>query len=407
MKYDRIMLLEIEKKGVIRLKNHKPFVTAIILSAGSGSRMNLDITKQRITLLGESILHRTVRIFAACPEIDSIIVACREDEIDWAREELHNIDKTVSIIKGGKTRAESSFNAFLAIAPDCDYIAIHDGARCLVTEQNISDVVRSAYIYGAATAGTKTTDTVKICADDVVVSTIPRDDVFLAHTPQVFSCDLYKKAINSLQTDKSYTDDNMLVEGIGGKIYTVDTGKYNIKITTADDLALAEYIIEGRKQMGEIRVGHGYDVHRLVNGRKLIIGGVEIPHEKGLLGHSDADVLTHAIIDALLGACALGDIGRHFPDSSETYKDISSLRLLEKVALLLKKENYSIVNIDATLVIQKPKIAPYVDQILDNLSKILDIKRSRINIKATTEEGLGFTGSEDGAAAYAVATVKK
>ena len=159
--------------------------------------------------------------------------------------------------------------------------------------------------------------------------------------------------------------------------------------------------------MNEIRVGHGYDVHRLVEGRKLILGGVEIPFEKGLLGHSDADVLTHAIMDALLGACALGDIGRHFPDSAGEFKDISSLELLKRVKCLICDREYSIVNIDATLVMQRPKVSPYIDQMISNISEILDIEQGRINIKATTEEKLGFTGSGDGASAHAIATVKK
>ena len=159
--------------------------------------------------------------------------------------------------------------------------------------------------------------------------------------------------------------------------------------------------------MNEIRVGHGYDVHRLVEGRKLILAGVEIPFEKGLLGHSDADVLTHAIMDALLGACALGDIGRHFPDSAGEFKDISSLELLKRVKCLIYDRGYSIVNIDATLVMQRPKVSPYIDQMISNMAEILDIEQGRINIKATTEEKLGFTGSGDGASAHAIATVKK
>ena len=159
--------------------------------------------------------------------------------------------------------------------------------------------------------------------------------------------------------------------------------------------------------MNEIRIGHGYDVHRLVPDRKLILGGVDIPHEKGLLGHSDADVLVHAIMDAMLGACALGDIGRHFPDSDEKYRGISSLVLLEKVNDLILKNGYSLVNIDATIVIQQPKIAPHIDKMVNNISKILKIEQSRINIKATTEEKLGFTGSMDGVSAHAVVSVKK
>lgn len=389
------------------MRKDKKYVTAIVLAAGSGSRMNLDTTKQRITLLGESVLHRTVRVFDRCEEIDAIVIASRADEMDWVKAEMADINKPVTVVIGGKTRSESSLNAFSAIPEETEILAIHDGARCLITEQNIIDVIEAARTHGAATSGTFVTDTVKSCADGFINSTIPRETLFFAHTPQVFSRELYEKALNSNLSLSAYTDDNMLLEQMGVKIYPVDTGKQNIKITTVDDLSYAEYILEGRREMNEIRVGHGYDVHRLVEGRKLILGGVEISHDKGLLGHSDADVLTHAIMDAILGACALGDIGRHFPDSSEKYKDISSLELLRQVGCIIKNAGYSVVNIDATVVLQKPKIASYVDQMIENISKILDIEQGRINIKATTEEKLGFTGHEEGASAHAVASVKK
>ena len=159
--------------------------------------------------------------------------------------------------------------------------------------------------------------------------------------------------------------------------------------------------------MAEIRIGHGYDVHRFSEGRRLILGGVDIPHIQGLLGHSDADVLTHAIMDAILGACGLGDIGRYFPDTDERYKDVSSLKLLSEVSSLIKAKRYSIVNIDATVVMQSPKISTYIGKMIENLSNILEIEQGRINIKATTEEHLGFTGSGEGASAHAVVSVKK
>lgn len=389
------------------MKEYKPKVTAVILAAGSGSRMNLGITKQKITLLGESILHRSVRVFASCSEINNIVVACRSDEIEWVRSELADISTPLTVISGGKTRAESAARAFSIIPDDCDFIAIHDAARCLITEENISRVIHSAFTHGAATAGSPVTDTIKFSRDGFICSTVPREELFIAHTPQVFSRELYARAMNSARPDMIYTDDNMLVEQIGVSVCPVDTGKNNIKITTAEDLTHAEYILLGGREMNEIRVGHGYDVHRLVTERKLILGGVEIPHEKGLLGHSDADVLTHAIMDAILGACALGDIGRHFPDTSGEYKDISSLELLSRVNKIIKNADYSIINIDATVVLQKPKVAAYIDGMINNISQILVLDCGRINIKATTEEKLGFTGSEEGVSAHAVVTVKK
>lgn len=159
--------------------------------------------------------------------------------------------------------------------------------------------------------------------------------------------------------------------------------------------------------MTNLRIGHGYDVHRLAAGRKLILGGVEIPYEKGLDGHSDADVLTHAVMDALLGACGLGDIGRHFPDSDERYRGISSLLLLDHVAALLRQQGYGVVNVDVTLIAQAPKVGPYRQQMADNLATHMGISSEQINVKATTEEHLGFTGSGEGMACHAVALVEK
>ncbi len=156
-----------------------------------------------------------------------------------------------------------------------------------------------------------------------------------------------------------------------------------------------------------MRIGSGYDVHRLAEGRKLILGGVEIPYEKGLLGHSDADVLVHAVMDALIGAAAMGDIGRHFPDNDEQYKNISSLLLLEKVSLLLKERGYNTINIDATVIAQRPKLAPYIEQMVKNMADVLGVPCDSINVKATTEEGLGFTGSGEGIAAQAVCLIEK
>lgn len=156
-----------------------------------------------------------------------------------------------------------------------------------------------------------------------------------------------------------------------------------------------------------MRIGSGYDVHRLTENRKLILGGVEIPYEKGLLGHSDADVLVHAVMDALLGAAALGDIGKHFPDSDDRYKNISSLTLLKHVSLLLKERGYNTINIDATVIAQRPKLAPYIESMVKNMAEVLDIPCESINVKATTEEGLGFTGSGEGIAAQAVCLIEK
>ena len=385
-----------------------PHVTAIILAGGCGSRMSCGITKQRILICGKSMLYHTVRAFSECDMIDSIVVVGRADEIEWAKVELSCFQKIFAVVTGGANRAESARSGFMSI-PDCaELVAIHDAARCLITAEQICAVVEAAIIHKAATACTPVSDTLKILdSDNFIFDTMPRGGLVCAHTPQVFDRQLYASALSEVELDECITDDNIIIEKIGKKIYPVDTGRQNIKVTTADDLSYAEYIIERRSTMGEVRIGHGYDVHRFAEGRRLILGGVEIAHSRGLLGHSDADVLTHAIMDALLGACGLGDIGRHFSDSDEEYKDISSLVLLDRVGEMLRSGGFSIVNIDATIVMQAPKVAGYIDGMINNIAKTLMIESGRINIKATTEERLGFTGREEGVSAHAVASVKK
>ena len=446
------------------MSSGKAFVTAIVLAAGSGTRMGSETTKQKISLLGESILSRTLRAFSECDGVDAIVVVCKDDEKEWVRAETENkIDKITSIISGGNSRAESARIGFANIPPETDYVAIHDGARCLITPENINSVIKKSLESGAATAAVKATDTVKLCNGGCIVRTLPRDEVFLASTPQIFSRELYQRALNNSSLD-GVTDDNMLVESIGVEISVVDIGKENIKITTPDDIEFAEYIIKRRSRMDEIRVGHGYDVHRFAEerklvlggveisvvdigkenikittpediefaeyiikrrsrmdeirvghgydvhrfaeGRKLTLGGVEISCDIGLLGHSDADVLLHAIMDAMLGACGLGDIGRHFPDNDENYKGISSLVLLRKTSELVGALGYTVNNVDATVVMQSPKIAPYISQMVSNIAEILGIESGRVNVKATTEEKLGFTGRLEGVSAHAVVTIK-
>ena len=211
------------------------------------------------------------------------------------------------------------------------------------------------------------------------------------------------------QEKLDFTDDCQLVEHIGQKVWLSEGDYQNIKITTPEDMVLAEAIARqqdtqqrGEKSEMEIRAGHGYDVHRLVEGRKLILGGVTIPWEKGLLGHSDADVLTHAVMDALLGAAALGDIGRHFPDTDPLYAGADSLELLRHVVKLLCQEGYAISNIDATVIAQRPKLKDFIPQMQQNIAAACGIAPAQVNVKATTEENLGFTGSGEGMSAHSV-----
>ena len=224
-------------------------VAAVILAAGSGSRMKLGVTKQKILLGTESVLHRVVRIFNDCRVINSIVVIVRDDEVDFAKEELKNFDKVQKIAVGGDFRFESAKIGFSLIDENTDFVAIHDAARCFVTGEMIEDVVSDAVKYGAATAAASVTDTVKtVDSDGKIVGTVDRNSLMLVQTPQIFGVELYRKAINSISVyDESITDDNMLVERIGGKIHCTDTGKYNVKLTHKEDLEYAVFLLNGEK----------------------------------------------------------------------------------------------------------------------------------------------------------------
>ncbi len=388
--------------------DNKKFTSAIILAGGVGSRMKSNITKQKMEICGRSVLARTVSAFAKADTIDEIIVVCREEELGFAKAETAWIKKPVKYTVGGKTRKDSARCGFSAISDEAEYVAVHDAARCMIAPSLINEVARAAHIHRAASAVAPLTDTVKkVNADGFIVDTVPRDTLKAAGTPQIFERALYKKALEAAQ-DTDVTDDNMMVELIGVPVFAVESDEFNFKITTQKDINFAEYLLARPEGiMNNFKIGHGYDVHKLVEGRRLIIGGVDIPHTMGLLGHSDADVLTHAVMDAVLGALALGDIGKHFPDTAEEYKGISSMSLLTRVAKMMMEMGYTVSNIDATLILQKPKVAPFIAEMRKNIAFGLGIDPSLVNVKATTEEHLGFTGREEGVAAHAVALLEK
>jgi len=231
------------------LKEHNKenrLITAVILAAGCGSRMGAAEPKHRLTVAGDTVLRHTIKAFEACGAIDSVVVVVREDEIQTLKRELSDFNKIHAIVSGGETRAESARRGFSAIPVNSHLVAIHDGARCLVTPEIIEEVVLSAMEFGAATAGVRVYDTVKSTVGEEIVSTIKREELFLAHTPQVFECGLYRKALEASNGSHEATDDNFLLEAIGIRVKAVDTGKTNVKITTPDDLSFAEYVLTKR-----------------------------------------------------------------------------------------------------------------------------------------------------------------
>ncbi len=353
-------------------------ISVIVAAAGSGRRFGGDVPKQYLKLNDRSVLRNSADAFLAYA--DQLVAVT--DDISRCEKELSGLDALV--VKGGSTRQESVYRGLLKA--DGDIILIHDGARPFVTSQVIENVLEGAMEKGACIPAVTPKDTIR-----TKEMTLDRSSLLAVQTPQGFSRQLILEAYESARKEGfSGTDDASLVERLGAEIAIAEGDYGNIKITTGEDMP------------AKMRIGTGYDVHRLTEGRKLILGGAEIPHTLGLLGHSDADVLIHAIMDALLGAVAEGDIGKLFPDTDDRYKGISSILLLGQVAEIIREKGYTVGNIDATVVAQKPKLAPYIDVMRKNIAEALGVEISCIGVKATTTEKLGFEGRQEGISAQAV-----
>ncbi|HAZ31789.1 MAG TPA: bifunctional 2-C-methyl-D-erythritol 4-phosphate cytidylyltransferase/2-C-methyl-D-erythritol 2,4-cyclodiphosphate synthase [Dehalococcoidia bacterium] len=374
-------------------------VGAVIAAAGQSKRMS-GVNKVFAELGGSPLLARVLDTFQECPVVDEIVLILGEKNLERGRELVssHRWPKITAICLGGERRQDSVKKGLQRLR-DCRWVVIHDGARPLVTPDLIERGLAEARESGAAVAAVPVKDTIKrVSRDGFVQETPERDTLWAIQTPQIFLFDLIFQAHQEITEDVS--DDAMMAErlGHGVKIYM---GSYeNIKVTTPEDLALAEVILRRKKAM---RVGIGYDVHRLVEGRRLVLGGVEVPFDKGLLGWSDADVVIHAVIDALLGAAALGDIGTYFPSDDPQYSGISSLVLLRQTKELLVDHGWHISNIDVTIVAQGPTLAPFISGMKTQIAEALSIDETQVGIKAKTADGLGFVGRGEGMAAYAVA----
>jgi len=385
---------------------------AIIPAGGSGKRLKSPVAKQYVLLNHMPVLVRTLKIFQQANGIDEIILVLPENDLVNARKNLvdkYNLTKVAAIVGGGKERQDSVSNGLSAIAGICDIVVIHDGVRPFVTEEMINQSVDAARIEGASSIGVKVKDTVKQAGKgSLVEATLSRHNLWLTQTPQAFKFDVLQRAYDKATKDNYYgTDDASLVERIGIKVKMIEGSYENIKITTPEDLIVAEVLLNKNIDGGKInfRAGLGYDSHRFAKGCKLILGGVEIPSDQGLQGHSDADALIHAICDALLGAAGCGDIGRYFPDTDKAYKDISSLILLGRVSQIIEDKVIAINNIDATVIMEKPKLAPYTAAMVTNIARTLKISEVVVNIKAKTNEGMGFIGRNEGIAVFATALV--
>jgi len=380
-------------------------VAAIICAAGSGTRMKLDHPKQYHPLAGEPMLVHTVRIFHRHPGVDIVVVVV---PAKWREKTTEMLDDygllggRLTIVVGGRRRQDSVLAGLESLDETVGIVLVHDGARPLASPLLIDRCRKAAQEHGAAIAAVPVKDTLKRGdAGGRITGTVDRSGLWQAQTPQAARRTLLLAAYRAAG-DIDVTDEAMLLEHAGIPVMLVEGEETNLKITRPEDLDLAERIMEQRSQP-DFRIGHGFDAHRLVPDRKLVLGGVTIPYALGLAGHSDADVLTHALCDALLGALGAGDIGRHFPDSDAAFAGIYSIRLLEKVMELVAGRGYRIGNIDITVVCQQPKLAPHLAAMQELLAESCRTDPGAVNLKATTTEKMGYTGRGEGIACHAVA----
>jgi len=377
---------------------------AIITAGGIGSRMAAGRPKQFITLAGEPILLRTIKTFISTGLFESILITSPASHLEQTQRMLaeNGLQNRCMILEGGQMRQDSVKIGLDALPKGTHYVMVHDGVRPLVSQQIIKNCLAMAKESGAAITAIPMQDTIKSIRNHYISHTIDRQNLWRAQTPQAASVNLLQQAY-SLAAEKDFiaTDESSLLELLNCQISIVKGSEENIKITVKEDLKMAENFL--RQETGQLRIGHGYDAHRLVEKRKLILGGVDIPHAKGLLGHSDADAVVHALCDALLGALGEGDIGQHFPDSAPKYKDIDSLKLLAEVMKIAQAKHCHVNNADLTIIAQKPKLASFLPQMQKNLAKICQVDNAAINLKATTTEEMGFTGRQEGISCHCVA----
>jgi len=385
--------------------------TAIIAAGGAGLRMGGTNPKQFAELAGLPIIIRTIRAFCQAPSISAIIVVAPAAHLEHTEKLLaeHHLADRCLLTPGGRLRQDSVRLGLGLVADDCPLVAVHDAARPIIAPEDIEHCLAAAAEHGAAILAVPVKDTLKAASKEGgILHTVNRDGLWQAQTPQAFWTVLLKKAFAMADADGFVgTDEASLCEHAGIPVTVVEGRESNLKITRPEDLTMAEALLIQDQPGQHFRVGHGFDAHRLVSQRPLIMGGVEIPHELGLLGHSDADVLSHALCDAILGALGRGDIGRHFPDSDSRYKGISSLKLLEQVMTMAARDGYRLVNADVTVVAERPKLAPHFPAMREKIAAICRVPHEAINLKASTSEKMGYQGREEGISAHAVVLLAK
>jgi 2-C-methyl-D-erythritol 4-phosphate cytidylyltransferase/2-C-methyl-D-erythritol 2,4-cyclodiphosphate synthase len=398
-----------------------PTIAAVIAAGGTGSRIGASQPKQFLEVAGKPILVRTVEAILALERVVRVVIALPAEHISRAEEMFAPTLWPVPVlcVPGGPTRQESVRLGCMKTPADVDILLVHDAVRPFCDLEMLRRVVAAAWRTGGAVPGLPATETIqRVSRRGRVLKTPPREELCAIQTPQCFRAAVLRSALERAARENfEGTDESSVVRWAGHTVLVVQGSPENIKITRPLDLEIAERLVADKERSdaqaeriaGEktmLRIGYGIDYHRLEEGRKLILGGVEVPYEKGLDGHSDADVLTHAICDALLGAAALGDIGRHFPDSDPAHRNRRSLEFLGEVKDRVENAGWTIQNVDATLLAQRPRLAPYYDDMRRNVAQTLGLAPDAVNVKATTTEGMNAEGRGEGISAQAVALLR-
>ena len=381
----------------------------VLLAAGKGSRSGLDVNKVFFRWQGRSVLSRCIDALAASGAYEGIVLVLSETDLPEYRQLIAAVGENPlvkQIVFGGATRRDSGFNGLKAVPQDCEIVSVHDAARPFASPEVIRATIEDAKAYGSGVISTPVVDTIKqVDPDTGLVTTPDRATLRAVQTPQSFNYkQLMEAHMRAQEENFAVTDDAMLYEHMYGSVHlsSAPDAEKNIKLTNPQDFEKL-----GGDARPAMRVGSGYDAHRLVEGRKLILCGVEVPHTRGLDGHSDADVAVHALMDAILGALGEGDIGKHFPDSDMRYKGISSMLLLEHVMGIVHARGYAVMNADVTIVAQKPKLAAYIPRMRENIAAAMGVGLNCANVKATTTERMGFEGEETGISSQAVVLLSR
>jgi 2-C-methyl-D-erythritol 4-phosphate cytidylyltransferase/2-C-methyl-D-erythritol 2,4-cyclodiphosphate synthase len=382
-------------------------VAAVIVAAGRGQRVGGEVPKQYRSIAGEPVIRAALAAFLGHSRIDAVQPVIRADDAEAFSEATAGL-KSLSPVWGGATRQASvraGLEALSAVRPD--FVLIHDAARPFLTAALISRAIDAVAQHRAAVPGVPVADTVKKIDElETVIATLDRSRLRLVQTPQAFAFDLIIEAHDRAAAAgrEDFTDDAALAEWAGHRVTVFPGETTNVKLTTNDDFIRAEAM--RMAALGDVRTGNGFDVHAFGDGDHVMLGGIRIPHARGLTGHSDADVVLHALVDALLGALADGDIGSHFPPSDQQWRGASSDHFLAFACERVRARSGLIAHLDATVVCETPRVGPHRDAMRARIAAIAAIPVERVAVKATTSEKLGFTGRGEGIVAMATATVR-